>query len=109
MPDIPFDEVEGKTKDPPEQIGATWLNVGSVGEFTVTVIVAVEAHCPAVGVNVYNVVAVLLKAGDHVPEIPFKEVVDNEIEPPEQIGLIWVKVGVTIGFIVIDNVVELAH
>ena len=53
--------------------------------------------------------SVLLLVGDHIPEIPFKEVVDNEIEPPEQIGVIWVKVGVTIGFIVIDNVVELAH
>ena len=90
-------------------MGATWLNVESVGEFTVTVIVAVEAHCPAVGVNVYNVVAVLLLAGDQVPVIPFNEVVSNEIEPPEQIGVIWVKVGVTNGFIVIDNVVELAH
>jgi hypothetical protein len=90
-------------------MGATWLNVGSVGEFTVTVIVAVEAHCPAVGVNVYNVVAVLLLAGDHVPVIPFNEVVGNENISPEQIEAIWVKVGVTIGFIVIDNVVELAH
>jgi hypothetical protein len=51
----------------------------------------------------------LFIAGAHVPVIPFKEVVGNEIEPPEQIGVIWVKVGVTIGFIVINNVVELAH
>ena len=76
---------------------------------TSTVIVVVEAHWLGEGVNVYNVVAVLFIAGAHVPVIPFKEVVGNEIEPPEQIGVIWVKVGVTNGFIVIDNVVELAH
>ncbi len=57
----------------------------------------------------YNVVAVLLIAGDQVPVIPLSEVVGNENISPEQIGVIWVKVGVTIGFIVIDNVVELAH
>ena len=32
-------------------------------------------HCPAVGVNVYSVVAVLLIAGDQLPVIPFVEVV----------------------------------
>jgi hypothetical protein len=58
---------------------------------------------------VYNVVAVLLIAGDQVPVITLSEVVGNENISPEQIGVIWVKVGVTIGFIVIDNVVELAH
>jgi hypothetical protein len=52
------------------------------------------AQSPAVGVNVYNVVAVLFIAGTHVPVIPFKEVVGNEIVPPEQMGEIWVKVGV---------------
>ena len=41
----------------------------------------------------YNVVSVLLIAGDQVPDIPFNEVVGNEIDPPEQIGEIWVKVG----------------
>jgi len=35
------------------------------------VIVAVEAHCPAVGVKVYRVVAALFNAGDQVPVIPF--------------------------------------
>ena len=47
--------------------------------------------------------------GDHVPEIPFKEFVVNEIVPPEQIGEIWVKVGVTIGFTLIVKLAELAH
>jgi len=40
------------------------VKVGVVGWFTVTVIVAVVAHNPAVGVKVYVVVAVLLIAGD---------------------------------------------
>jgi len=90
-------------------MGATWLNVGVVGELTVTVIVAVVAHCPAVGVNVYVVVTKLLMEGAHVPEIPFNEVLGNVIDPPEQIGEIWVKVGETIGFIVMVKLVELAH
>lgn len=53
---------------------------------TSTVIVVVEAHWLGEGVNVYNVVAELFVAGDHVPVIPFNEVVGNEIVPPEQMG-----------------------
>ena len=50
---IPFSEVVGNgTNVPPEQIGATVLNVGVTLVFTVIVNVAVVAHCPAVGVNV---------------------------------------------------------
>ncbi len=45
-------EVVGNVKLPPAQMGATWLNVGVVGELTITVIVAEVAHCPTVGVNV---------------------------------------------------------
>ena len=53
--------------------------------FTVTIIVAVVAHCPAVGVKVYVVVAILLIAGDHVPVNPSIEVVGNAgIVDPEQ-------------------------
>lgn len=43
-PVIPFVDVEGNENVVPEQIDATWLNVGSVGEFTVTVIAVVTAH-----------------------------------------------------------------
>ena len=51
----------------------------------VTVLVCVVAHCPAVGVKVYVVDAVLLIAGDQVPEIPFVELVGSgEIVAPEQ-------------------------
>jgi hypothetical protein len=45
--------------------------------------VVVVAHWPAVGVNVYVVVAELFIAGLHVPVIPLLEVVGNvEIEAP---------------------------
>ena len=65
---------------------------------TVIVNVAVEAHCPAVGVNVYTVVAVLFKAGDQVPVIPLLEVVGKAFNAvPEQIGGTAVKVGVLPG------------
>ena len=43
----------------------------------VTVLVCVVAHCPAVGVKVYVVDAVLLIAGDQVPVILFVELVAN--------------------------------
>ena len=45
---------------------------------------------------------VLSKAGDHVPTIPFVEVVGNaDNDSPVQIGETPEKVGVTISFIVI--------
>jgi hypothetical protein len=60
-------DVVDKLSASPEQIAATCVNVGVTGWLTVTVIVAVVAHCPAAGVNVYVVVAVLFIAGDHDP------------------------------------------
>lgn len=53
VPVKPLLDVVGKALSvPPEQIGATAVNVGIVFELTVTVKVVVVAHCPAVGVNV---------------------------------------------------------
>jgi hypothetical protein len=78
-----------------KQNGPALGNVGVTGWFTVTLIVAVVAHCPAVGVNVYVVVAALFTAGDHVPVILLFEVVGSEIVPPLQIGATCVNVGVT--------------
>ena len=53
LPVIPLSDVVGNgDKVPPEQIGATALNVGVTLEFTVIVNDAVVAHCPAAGVNV---------------------------------------------------------
>jgi hypothetical protein len=74
------------------------------------VIVAVEAHCPAVGVNVYVVVAVLSNAGDHVPVMLLFDVVGKAFKvAPEQMAATCVNVGVTIGLTVIVMVGAEAH
>ena len=73
---MPFVEVVGRgARAAPEQIAVTGLKVGRVLLFTPIVIVVVAAHCPASGVNVYVVVAVLFKDGVHVPVMPFIDVV----------------------------------
>lgn len=52
-PEIPFSEVVGNgANNPPEQIDATGVNVGTIFGLTVIVKVVVVAHCPAVGVKV---------------------------------------------------------
>ena len=108
---MPLLEVVGKAdKVAPEQIGATAVNVGVTFGLTVIVNVVVVAHCPAVGVNVYVVVAVLSNAGDHEPVMPFVEVVGSGASvAPEQIGVTAVNVGVTFGLTVIVKVVVVAH
>ena len=108
---MPLLEVVGKAdKVAPEQIGATAVNVGVTFGLTVIVKVVVVAHCPAVGVNVYVVVAVLSSAGDQDPVIPLVEVVGNGASvAPEQIGATAVNVGVTFGLTVIVKVVVVAH
>ncbi|MNT99492.1 hypothetical protein D3C72_2423530 [compost metagenome] len=53
VPLIPLVDVVGKAFNvPPLQIGATCVNAGTRLGFTVMVMVAVDAHCPAVGVKV---------------------------------------------------------
>ncbi len=55
-------------------------------------------------------VAVLFKAGAHVPLIPLLDVVGNAVKvAPEQIGATAVKVGVMFGFTVMVSVVVVAH
>ena len=55
-------------------------------------------------------VAVLSKAGDQVPVMPFVEVVGNADKvAPEQIGATALKVGVIFGLTVIVKVVVVAH
>ena len=95
VPVIALFAVVGRVNVPPLQIGATCVNVGVMFGLIVTDIVAVVAHCPAVGVNVYVVVAVLLIAGDHDPVNPFVAVVGSVNAPPLHIGVTWVNVGVT--------------
>jgi hypothetical protein len=111
VPEKPFNEVLGKAFNvSPEQIEATCINVGVIFGLTVIVIVAAVAHNPAVGVNVYVVVAVLFNAGDQVPEKPFNEVVGNAANvAPEHIGATCVNEGVIFGLTVIDIVAVVAH
>ena len=111
VPVIPFVEVVGKAaKVAPEQIGFITANVGTILELTVIVNVAVVAHCPAVGVNVYVVVAVLFNAGDQVPVIPFVEVVGKAAKvAPVQIGFTVANVGTILELTVIVNVAVVAH
>jgi hypothetical protein len=53
LPLIPLSDVVGNAASTaPEQIAATGLNVGVMFALTVIVNVVVDAHCPAVGVNV---------------------------------------------------------
>ena len=111
LPVMPLVEVVGKAdKVPPEQIGATAVNVGVTFGLTVIVKVVVVAHCPGVGVKVYVVVAVLSNAGDQLPVMPLLEVVGNaDSVAPEQIGATAVNVGVMLELTVIVKVVVVAH
>ena len=108
---MPLFEVVGNAASAaPEQIGATAVNVGRMFGLTVMVNVVVVAHCPAVGVKVYVVVAVLLSAGDQVPVMPSLEVRGNAASvAPEQIGATAVNVGRMFGLTVMVNVVVVAH
>lgn len=108
VPLIPLPEVAGSVNDPPVQIAGTCVNAGTVELFTVTVMVVVEAHCPAFGVKVYVVVAALLIAGLHVPLIPLPEVDGSVNDPPEQMAGTCVNAGVTL-FTVTVMVVVKAH
>jgi hypothetical protein len=109
VPVTPFVDVDGKVKLPPLQIGAMVANVGVTTGFTVTVTVAVFAHCPAAGVKVYVVVALLLIAGLHVPVTPLFDVVGKVKLPPLQIGAMVAKVGVTTGLTVTVRLTVVAH
>lgn len=97
IPVMPFVDVVGSALTAsPAQMDPTGVNAGVTFELTVMVIVAVVAHCPASGINVYVVVFVLSSAGDHVPVMPLVEVVGNAAKAaPEQIGPTALKVGAT--------------
>jgi hypothetical protein len=99
-----FVEVVGKVINPPLQMGPTCTNIGVIIGLTSTLICAVVAHCPAVGVNVYVVVVVLLIAGNHVPVIPLVDVMGNVKEPPTHIDATCVKAG-TVGLLFTSTVI----
>ena len=85
------------TEVPAQIVVALALMETLAGKFGLTVIVIEldDAHCPAVGVKVYVVVAVLFNAGDQVPEILLFDVVGSAFKvAPEQIAATWVNVGV---------------
>ena len=89
------------------------LNVGVMFGATVTVKVVGNAHWPAVGVNVYVPLAVLLTVdGLHVPFTPLSDAVGNVgTAAPEQIfkDVPKLNVGVTLGVTVTVKVVGKAH
>lgn len=116
VPVTPLVDVVGSTGTvPPEQIvnAVPKLNAVTILGVTVTVSVVVVAHNPAVGVNVYTPLAVLLTTdGLHVPVMPLVDVVGSVgTVPPEQIvsAVPKLNVGVTFGFTVTVNVVVVAH
>ena len=87
VPLILLIDVVGNSTTPPLQIVVSGLTIAvAPGAFTVTVIVAIVAHKPVAGVNVYVVVAVLLIAGLQVPVTAFVEVVGKVKLPPLQIA-----------------------
>jgi hypothetical protein len=112
VPVIPFKEVVGKVGAVvPAQKAGIVLKVGIMVGVTVTLSVAVEAHCPLFGVKVYVPLEVLsITAGDHVPVIPFKEVVGKVggVVPLQKAGIV-LKVGVTVGVTVTLSVAVEAH
>jgi hypothetical protein len=107
VPVIPFVEVEGNAgAEALIHNGPILANVGVIEVVMVMFNVAVEAHCPAVGVNVYVVVPlllVLMVAGDQVPAIPFVDVLGKEGATEFwHKGPIAVNVGVVNAFIVTE-------
>ena len=116
VPVMPLSDVVGNAGTlPPSQIVRVVpkLNTGVMFASTVTVNVVGTAHCPAVGVNVYVPLAVLLTvAGLQVPVILLVDVVGNAgTVPPEQIANAVPKlnVGMMFGLTVTVNVVGNAH
>ena len=85
------------------------MKLGTTVALTVTVIVAEAAHCPASGVKVYVVVALLLIAGFHDPVILLFDVDGKVNDAPLQISLTCVNNGVTVALTVIVMVVVVAH
>src|SRR5450631_1366663 len=111
VPVMPLSDVVGSgARTAPEHIAATAVKVGVTFGFTVMVSVAVVAHCPAPGVKVYVVVAVLFSAGAQVPVMPLSDVVGSGARTaPEHIAATAAKVGVTFGFTVMVSVAVVAH
>ena len=105
-------DVVGSVNEPPEQIAGIGSNVGVVGEELITTDnVAVEAHWPVAGVNVYVAVFRLSTgSGDQVPLMLLFDVVGSAgITSPEQYGPTGSNVGVVNEFTTTVNVAVVAH
>ena len=91
--------------------GPIWVNVGVIWLVITISIVTAAAHWPAVGVNVYVPLAVMLiTAGLHVPVILLLEVVGSTGAVLFwHSGPICVNTGVTFGLTVTVNVAVVAH
>ena len=109
VPEIPSFEVETNINEFPLHTGSNCVKLVVVACSTTTVIVAFEAHCPAVGVNVYSVVNALSTAGDQVPVMPSLEVDGNVNVSPSHIGPVCVKLGVVVCSTTMVIVVSEAH
>ena len=112
VPEIPLGEVVFKTgTTEPLQKLIYAIKSGVILGITTKVIEIVLAHWPGLGKNVYNFVIELSKTGDQVPIIPLLEVVVNGDKlSPEQIGLNALKVGVTVGGVMVTvNAIDVAH
>ncbi|WP_422108102.1 hypothetical protein [Winogradskyella sp.] len=109
LPIIPLLEVVGKgAKVSPSQIGFTASNTGiTLGLTIISSVVSNAQFCPASGVKVYMVVAVLSSAGLQLPVIPLFEVVGSGTKfSPSQIGLTASNIGVTLGLTIMSSVVS---
>ena len=112
VPVIPLVEVPGNVGAvDPAQNGATCVNAGATGWFTVMFIVVVVAQNPAFGVNVYVPELMLSTvAGDHVPVMLLFEVAGSVgAAEPAQKEVICVNVGVAGGPTVTVIVAVVAH
>jgi hypothetical protein len=114
VPVIPLLELVGRRPGVAfKQYGPNCVNVGVILGVTVTVIVVITAHWPALGVNVYTdgpITVVFMLAGNQVPMMPFKEFNGSTSGVSfRQYGPNCVNVGVTIGLTVMVIVVTLAH
>ena len=112
VPVTPLFDVAGSTGAvDPLQIGAGVVNAGTVRGVTVIASVALDAHNPADGLNVYMPVCVLLTvAGLHVPATPLLDVVGNTgAVEPLHIGAGVVKAGTVRGVTVTVSVALDAH
>ena len=109
VPETPSFEVEINVNEFPLHTGSNCVKFVVVACSTTTVIVAFEAHCPAVGKNVYSVVNTLSTAGDQVPVMPSLEADGNVNVSPSHIGPICVRLGVVVCSTTMVIVADRAH